>query len=162
METSQYFEQTLFHERSPATNEYYGRAADIIFETNLSLSKVEVRIQSTKDLSAYERQGVNRAKEKQFKDELQTRAKRGLEEISESKLNSKCPVLGCSSQIVADPDACSLSSTISQVSSASSTALPTVLDQHRGGSSPPSYPGLPKLTIVDLDISRLSEFLKVC
>jgi hypothetical protein len=169
METSLYFERTLFYDRSPAADEYYARSAESIFETDPQRSKIEVRIQSSIDASYYERKLENGISNQQNEDK-----KERLVAVATENADSTDPRPGISSFFadhaskVDDPqngdvdqigpesesdDAWSLSS------KASSTALSTTLDQHRG-SCPPSYPGPPKLTVVDLDTRNVQSFVK--
>lgn len=167
METSRYFERTLFYDRSPAADEYYARSADSIFEKDSRRSRIEVRVQTSLDVSYYERD----------KEDGTTTGAKEETEAKDSELppkhvgpaDSKTESRGCEKDLQStvkdatlrterghdsdSEDAWSLSSR------ASSTALPTALDQHRG-SCPPTYPGPPKLTVVDLDTATVQSFIK--
>ncbi|ORY12265.1 hypothetical protein BCR34DRAFT_564134 [Clohesyomyces aquaticus] len=148
METSRYFERTLFYDRSPVADEYYERSSDSIFENDPQLSRIEVRIQSSNDLVLFDREGGADIKSEKIQEELEVHEQKSSWDatITDEKFDSK--------RGEQDVDACTVSSV------ASSTALPTALDQRRGGSAPPTYPGPPKLAIIDLDLSKLHEFVK--
>jgi hypothetical protein len=155
METSRYFERTLFYDRSPAADEYYERSSKLIFEKDPAQSAIEVRVQSSVDVSFWEKKdeagSIGRELEEKRKATIKS------QEFPDGKANSECitpkPKTGSESD---SEDTRSLSSR------ASSTALPAGLDERRGV-SPPSYPGVPKLTVVSLDrdIEKLKHFIKV-
>ncbi|KAF2623990.1 hypothetical protein BU25DRAFT_442229 [Macroventuria anomochaeta] len=46
METSEYFERTLFYDKSPDANDYYESSAGLVFVGNSTETPVEVRVQS--------------------------------------------------------------------------------------------------------------------
>lgn len=156
MEVSRYFERTLFYDRSPAADEYYQRSSEFIFETDPANCRVEVFVHSNRDLVCY---GVD--------DAVDTESKQREAETAKSlkSPNSKLPVTAIqvepsvSINHVEMPrdhdDACSLSS------EASSTALPTALDQRRGNSLPPTYPGPPRLSVVNLNMDKVQTFIRV-
>jgi hypothetical protein len=155
METSRYFERTLFYDRSPAADEYYERSSKLIFEKDPARSDIEVRVQSSVDVLFWEKKddagSIGRELEEKRKATIKP------QEFSNGKANSEC--------ITPKPKTDSESEsedTRSLSSKASSTALPTGLDERRGV-SPPSYPGMPKLKVVSLDrdIEKLKHFIKV-
>jgi hypothetical protein len=157
MQTSRYFERTLFSDRSPAADEYYLRSASLIFEKNPAHSVIEVRVQSSSDFPLA--QDIKGSKESEFDATLgahfkmvsQEKPERDSSHAENSECkNSRLPSVSASD----DEDACSLSS------KTSSTAVG--LDEQRGG-SPPLYPGMPQLAVVTLggDIRKLKDFIKV-
>jgi hypothetical protein len=168
METSSYFERTLFYDRSPAAEEYYLRSAECIFEKDPGHSKIEVRVQSSIDASYYgKRQDVRfldlekkAGDPNSFKvspkrtDLLDTKSgstRDGPQPVSKSKV---------AYTVIADDAYDSESDYAWSLSSrASSTALSTGLDHHQG-SLPPTYPGPPRLTIIDLEPGSLRNFTK--
>lgn len=170
MQTSRYFERTLFYDRSPAAEEYYARSAETIFEKDAERSKVEVRVQTSVDARFYERKkeksnlrndGAEQEAEAKFVKPTANDAekvdsgsakkeKESSWKFDHTKYYQQDDRVGYGSET---DDAWSLSS------KASSTALGTALDQHRGN-FPPTYPGPPKLTVVDLDISNIQDFIK--
>jgi hypothetical protein len=169
METSSYFERTLFYDRSPAAEEYYARSAQSLFETDPQRSRIEVRIQSSVDASYYERKQERVTPNQPNEDE-----KAGLEAVvsrgtgpASGKAEAQQSHKDYLSKVDRNQDVdVELKSPASESeyawslsSKASSTALSTALDQHRG-SSPPSYPGPPKLTVVDLDTETVQSFVK--
>lgn len=175
METSQYFERTLFYDRSPAADEYYERSADLIFEKDASKARIEVRYQSS--IVNFRLQKVRRRKGLSSKDQ------RNEKELNLKALAAAHPTL-CgnlavheglsekgdkmdsldydqSTESIIDLNEASESDDASSISSrASSTALPTALDQRQGDSVPPMYPGLPKLTVDKVDPSNMEEFVQ--
>ncbi|KAF2797930.1 hypothetical protein K505DRAFT_126262 [Melanomma pulvis-pyrius CBS 109.77] len=159
METSRYFERTLFYDRSPAADEYYERSADLIFEKDPGQSTIEVRVQSSIDVSFYKQKDEAEPKDRD-RDNKSESPPKSLHSMSPRKLSiPKVKIEYTETRedagLVSDDeeDSWSLSS------KASSTALPTALDQRRGG-DPPTYPGLPKLAVVDLDLGKLSGFIR--
>jgi hypothetical protein len=157
MQTSRYFERTLFYDRSPAADEYYKRSASLIFEKDSARSVIEVRLQPSSDVSlVQEAQKSNESKHDaksgaHFRVVSQKKPEKGPRHTE----NSECTKSRRDS-FSDDEDTWSLSS------KASSTAVPIGIDEHRGG-SPPSYPGIPKLAVVTLDgdVGRLQDFIKV-
>ncbi|KAF2184449.1 hypothetical protein K469DRAFT_709209 [Zopfia rhizophila CBS 207.26] len=144
METSRYFERTLFYDRSPAADEYYERSANTIFETDPKRSKIEIRIQSCKSLALFDRKATGLSgKELELRDETSNiPGKSAIEE-------------GDFPWVKEDTD----SQTISSV--ASSTYIETGLDQYRGDPDPPVYPGPSKLTVINInDTGRLRDFVQ--
>jgi hypothetical protein len=157
MDPSRYFERTLFYDRSAVANEYYERSSERIFERNTESSRVEVWVQSSKDVSLYEKVNGKKLLEESDGEVKKTGvATDGLAQISSPKLDLDTKTSEAAPRYSADGD-----DTWSVSSRASSTALPAALDQHQGGSCPPLYPGPPKLTNVDLDLKRLRTFIKV-
>jgi hypothetical protein len=170
MKTSRYFERTLFYDRSPTADEYYARSAESIFETDPRRSKIEVRIQSSINATYYERKqengpssGLEKDEQKKvngsaIKSDSSADLRSGAQKFPEDHPSKVDHIENVDADQYYDPesesnDAWSLSS------KASSTALLTALDQHRG-SSPPTYPGPPKLTVVDLDTGSVQNFVK--
>ncbi|CAO2658701.1 Nn.00g064240.m01.CDS01 [Neocucurbitaria sp. VM-36] len=174
METSQYFERTLFYDRSPAADEYYERSADLIFEKDASKALVEVRYQPNIDFRDQKscRRGGKLGKEQKDKKGLHSK-RLGLVnpapfsqtaangDVSEKGDTSNTLDYGLSTQSLLDLNEASESDDAPSLSSrASSTALPTALDQRQGDSVPPMYPGLPKLTVDKVDPSNMVEFIQ--
>lgn len=128
MNTSQFFERTLFYDRSPAANEYYERSSDLIFESDVSKCRMEVRYQSycnmlesTNDAEDGSTSVKQDGKGREGKHEKDTASKEGepesdMRDVYDS--NDNTSLLSC----------------------ASSTKLPTGLDQRQGEFSPPPYP----------------------
>lgn len=163
METSPYFERTLFYERSPATQEYYARSAETIFEKDSSCSKIEVRVQSSIDASYYgKKQDLPDLEKKPEKaDSALISPQKAVVEVSLLKSDSHAATQTDVTHKVRVNDAYDSDSddAWSLSSRASSTSLPSGLDQHHG-SLPPTYPGPPRLDIIDLDPSKLRNFTK--
>jgi hypothetical protein len=169
MEPSRYFERTLFYDQSPAAYEYYLRSVESIFEADPRRSQLEVRIQSAIDASRYVRKQEHGQTNAKTEDEDNNAV--GFETEGVGAINDKPKILesleNAASQTThihdagADyqrpefksNDAWSLSSR------ASSTALSVALDQHQG-SLPPTYPGRPKLVVVDLDTENVQSFVE--
>lgn len=157
MDISRYFERTLFYDRTPTADEHYERSAEHIFESDPVRSRIEARVQSSKDLSWFEKEVEQKsdkvAARSYTKEPPVIPAKKDIStelNVKETSANDYSNYLSDS-----DDDAGSFSS------KASSTALPTALDQRRGGSDPPTYPGLPKLATINVDISKLQSFIRV-
>lgn len=168
METSSYFERTLFYDRSPAAEEYYTRSAETIFERDPKLSKIEVRVQSSIDASYYKKKRGNvvQGLEEDIADKRITGEQLNHTELSDTKCQSGQGELQptTKSQVSHTVDLDDTYDSDSDYSwslssRASSTALSTGLDQHQG-SLPPTYPGPPRLTIVDLEPDSMREFTK--
>lgn len=166
METSSYFERTLFHDRSPVAEEYYARSAETIFEKEPSRSKIEVRVQSSIDASHY---GIKRdflSLEKKPEDEILSQISSKRTNLSEERNDPSrgdpqpASKTNVAYKVNAD-NACDSDSDYawSLSSRASSTVLSIGLDQQHG-SLPPTYPGPPRLTIIDLEPGNLLEFTK--
>jgi hypothetical protein len=160
METSRYFERTIFYDRSPAADEYYARSAERIFEEDPKLAKIEVRLQSSSDVSMYDRNVDQTWKEKP-EDLLPKRVAMANLKVLPLDLNTKPPTTqGNTPYPLDDDDDDDDDDARSTSSRASSTAIPAALDERRV-SGPPLYPGPPKLTVIDLELSRLQDFIKV-
>ncbi|KAL5378689.1 hypothetical protein DPSP01_008915 [Paraphaeosphaeria sporulosa] len=165
METSSYFERTLFYDRSPATEEYYARSAETIFEKEPSRSKIEVRVQSSIDASYYIKKQDCSSLEEKAEDAESPRISPKRKAVLDEKRPSQSDPQPASRADVAykvkvDDAYDSDSDYAWSISSrASSTALSTGLDQHHG-SLPPTYPGPPILTIIDLEPSNLRNFTR--
>ncbi|KAF2692086.1 hypothetical protein K458DRAFT_9680 [Lentithecium fluviatile CBS 122367] len=170
MDTSRYFERTLFHDRSPAADEYYARSAESVFETNPEQCKIEVRIQSSLDASYYEAKAENGASSS-LKDGIEINAGASAP-YNDRSADLKAAFSDCRKETAskikctrnAEVDE-SLSTdsdsdgTWSLSSKASSTALSSALDQHQGP-CPPTYPGPPKLNVVELDAGKVQSFVR--
>lgn len=160
METSRYFERTIFYDRSPAADEYYERSADLIFEKDPGQSTIEVRVQSSIDVSFYKQKDEAEPKDRDRDNKSESPPKSPLS-MSPRKLSiPKVKIEYTKTREDAGPVSDSEEDSWSLSSKASSTALPTALDQRRGG-DPPTYPGLPKLAVVNLDLGKLSGFIRV-
>lgn len=169
MDTSPYFERTLFYDRSPAADEYYERSADLIFERDALKARIEVRYQpSSVNLS---HRILDNRKGSFGKEKTQTArlGSEGSESVGStlnkhiSQENDKTGQLDCDRvpDLLLHLDDTSDSDDVQSLSSrASSTALPTALDQRQGDFVPPMYPGLPKLTVETLDPSNIGDFLQ--
>jgi hypothetical protein len=144
MEVSQYFERTLFYDRSPAADEYYERSAGLIFENDISRCRIEVCYQSCRATLEHTtvQPGDNEDTERDSKGPRESCKDNSLDGIDSGDGNK-----------VYDSDGDFWPS-----GHASSTELPDALDQRRGGSNPPLYPGRPKLTIHALDVTDIDTF----
>lgn len=175
METTEYFERTIFYDRSPAADEYYERSADQIFEQDPSKTKIAVLVQSCNDPTRYDgkikgellgklkdTEGAKRPEVKEVvvgqDNVLQTgpdvqlmNSGEGYSASSEKRMQS----VGRPNSD--DDDSWSLSS---RTSKASSTALPSAMDQRQAGSHPPSYPGLPRLEFINITRNEIENFVK--
>lgn len=162
MEATAFFERTLFHDRSPAAEEFYEVSADQIFERDSSKTHIAVRVQScnndnkegplgrpdyTRRLKTQEKSGYTLGKKIALQDEVYSNAFENGSPSADQDTSD-------------DNDSRSLAS---RASKASSTALPSAMDQQTGGSDPPLYPGLPRLTCIDImpaDIESFTERTK--
>jgi hypothetical protein len=168
METSSYFERTLFYDRSPAAEEYYLRSTECIFEEDPGHSKIEVRVQSSIDASYYGKNqdvrcvGLEKKAGCRNSSKIPPKITNLLDAKSGSPHNDPQPVKKSkAAYTVIGDDAYDSESDYawSLSSKASSTALSTRLDHHQG-SLPPTYPGPPRLTIIDLEPGNLRNFTK--
>jgi hypothetical protein len=169
MEISRYFERTLFYDQSPAAYEYYSRSVGSIFEADARRSQLEVRIQSTIDASYYDRKQDNSQIKSNSEDKDGRSVASDPNNVGSTSERPKILIPLDDPSLQArrfedadadykDPnfesnDAWSLSS------GASSTALSAALDQHQG-SLPPTYPGRPKLVVVNLDTDNIQSFVE--
>jgi hypothetical protein len=125
MEVSQYFERTLFYDRSPAADEYYERSASLIFENDISGCRIEVRYQSCR--ATLEHATVHP------EDDWTTKRDKKSSEGNRTEKSIFDEIISGDGNKVYDSDgSCS--------SRASSTELPDALDQRRGEHNPPLYP----------------------
>ena len=163
-----YFERRLFHDGSPAADEYYARSAGHVFEIDPQLSKIEVRIQSSIDVTYYERNqehGTSCRPVERNRASLVAAAPKEADSADVVPMTSESPEGSSKVNYIGSPETNrsvvlpDSDDTRSLSSNASSTALSTALDQHRG-SSPPTYPGPPKLTVLDLDTTNVRDFVK--
>ncbi|KAF1940154.1 hypothetical protein EJ02DRAFT_406954 [Clathrospora elynae] len=164
MKTSRYFERTLFYDRSPAADEYYERSADLIFEKSGVDAQIEVRYQPS-SIDFQHQKEVHRTDphSKSF-----TNVDSALHSDGPAD-ESNCVEDDKDKHVEADQIHSSLwdldnasdsDDARSSSSLASSTALPTALDQRQGNSVPPMYPGLPKLTVDKIDSSNVQNFVR--
>ncbi|KAF1358404.1 hypothetical protein EJ07DRAFT_156999 [Lizonia empirigonia] len=175
MEATEYFERTLFYDRSPAADEYYEGSADQIFERDPSKTKIAVLVQSCNDPTRYDGKvkgellgrlkDTEGAKSPGVKElvvgqdnVLQTGPDVQLMNSGEgysASLEKRTPSAGRANSD--DDDGWSLAS---RTSKASSTALPSAMDQRQAGSHPPSYPGLPRLEFINIAPNEIENFVK--
>ncbi|KAH7359966.1 hypothetical protein BKA66DRAFT_573713 [Pyrenochaeta sp. MPI-SDFR-AT-0127] len=169
METSRYFERTLFYDRSPAADEYYERSADLIFEKDVLKARIEVRYQPSNVDSRHRKLGIRKAylcKERARKEPLGSEDSEAVsskldQPISEAKDERyQLDYNQGSGRLFRLDDSSDSDDAKSLSSKASSTALPNALDQRQGDFVPPMYPGLPKLTIETLDPSNIADFVQ--
>lgn len=169
MDTSRYFERTLFYDLSPTAEEHYARSAESIFEKDLDRSHIEVWIQSSTDASCHdEMKDADKTPEKLIISQTNTEnvvsiCTQPAALASEASKSEKHPRVK-QARLTPNTGSCyrydsESDSAQSLYSQASSTALSTALDHHRG-CNPPSYPGPAKLTKVDLDIKNVQAFVK--
>jgi hypothetical protein len=155
MEGVSYFERTLFYDRSPATDEFYERCANHVFEKDPSRTRIEARVQTVNSTTVYgektqyERSNSRKINSHRFSEKESTVDASG--QIAESQSLLFTPgrrVASSSNTDVSEShhddasdqeDSCSISSR------ASSTCLPTAVDQRQADSGPPIYPGPPRL-----------------
>ncbi|KAF9738813.1 hypothetical protein PMIN06_004535 [Paraphaeosphaeria minitans] len=165
MNTSSYFERALFYDRSPAAEEYYTRSCATIFEEDPSRTNIEVRVQSSIDVSYYgKKQGLSNLENKPEDAGSSLFFSRTTKLPDEKGPPQGDPLPASKTDVtykVKVDDAYDSDSDYawSLSSKASSTALATGLDQHHG-SLPPTYPGPPRLTVIDLEPSKLRSFTK--
>ena len=171
METSPYFERTVFYDRSPDIDDYYEDYADQIFEKETSKVKIEVRVQSCSDdiSSGLTRGGSRLGKYKAQKstdDQDRAEVKPWSQEptsisSSEEQDDTINEVgVGSNGHYSGESTAYDEEYNDSIFSCASSTALPAAMDQRRGPSEPPLYPGLPKLTIDHIASNDIETFVR--
>lgn len=177
METTPYFERTLFYDRSPAANEYYEICADQVFETDPSKTRIAICVQSCEnaiptqslkiekfpDLHDHKNSNRPESHEKTFLNdlfedvELDPHVRRLVSKNKRFPRTScqEIPVSQCGDRTSdRDDDNCSVSS------EASSTALPIAMDQGQAESGPPLYPGPPRLMYGDLEPSEILSFTR--
>ncbi|KAF1960379.1 hypothetical protein CC80DRAFT_292804 [Byssothecium circinans] len=165
--TSRYFERTLFYDLSPTSEEHYARSSESIFEKEPSRSRIEVRLQSststcngtTKADKTPEKAAVSRNDTRHpasIRVQPATPQFETLRNEKQPPAQQAQPTSNASSYHHYDSES---DSAWSLSSKASSTALPTALDYHRG-SNPPTYPGPAKLTKVDLDGEDVHNFVR--
>ncbi|OAL48748.1 hypothetical protein IQ07DRAFT_85531 [Pyrenochaeta sp. DS3sAY3a] len=171
MDASQYFARTLFYDRSPASDEYYERSADLIFEKEALKTRIEVRYQSF-DVNDEHREFCKRKESSPRYREKRTTSSVKEPHATVSGSDEKGRVNGGLeidghlspkpfSTTLLDTDVSSESDSADSLSSkASSTALPTALDQRQGDSVPPTYPGLPRLTVKTVDPLDIRSFVE--
>ena len=169
METTRYFERTLFYDRSPATDEYYERAADTIFEKDPSKTRIAVLVQSCNDIAQCE--AANNDKDLQ----LPTNSEKfNLCEEDESltipnalpQARSDAPSTAKGNHYFTygeastsrDGETSDNEDAGSASSQASSTAFSSAMDQSQPNSVPPLYPGVPKLICIDVLPSDVENF----
>ncbi|KAF1926014.1 uncharacterized protein M421DRAFT_230472 [Didymella exigua CBS 183.55] len=136
MKTSAYFKRTLSYDSSPAASEYYERCADQVFDSDPSKTRIG---------ALYQTHG-NTLGHSEAKDTVSKGADKDHQETSKNEL------LDSSSD---DHDDRS-----SILSVASSTALPTAMDQRQADSAPPLYPGIPKLISREIKEDELEAFVE--
>jgi hypothetical protein len=146
MEVSQYFERTLFYDRSPAADEYYERSAGLIFENDISGCRIEVRYQSC-------RATLEHATVHPEDDWTTKRDKKSSEGNCTEKSIFDEIISGDGNRVYDSDGSCS--------SRASSTELPYALDQRQGECNPPLYPGRPKLTVHALNATDIDTFTRM-
>jgi hypothetical protein len=147
MEVSQYFERTLFYDRSPAADEYYERSAGLIFENDISGCRIEVRYQSCR--ATPEHATVHPGGDWTTGKDEKSSGENCTEKSISDEINP-----GDGNKADDSDGRCSL------LSRASSTELPDALDQRRGEYNPPMYPGRPKLTIHALNATDINTFTR--
>jgi hypothetical protein len=171
MEATPYFERTLFYDRSPAANEYYELSADQIFEKDTAKSQIAVHIQSDSDHTEYgEIEGrVELTKPEAFekgKKYEYTRFEAGREGFKQTGPNAQLEASGddylvtCNEIPTSVPsDSSDSDEGCSVLSRASSTALPSAMDQRQADSGPPLYPGLPRLALIGIVPEKIKDFV---
>ncbi|KAJ4988217.1 hypothetical protein SVAN01_06313 [Stagonosporopsis vannaccii] len=174
METSDYFERALFHDRSREADDHYESSAGFVFEEHCEGALIEVRTQSCR-LSC---DGETKASVENHSNQQAGRKERASDSTEPAAMLEKCSD-HCSKQtatayddrylfvhhdekstcmaaegIIEDNyDACSISN------SASSTALNPAVEDYRKYTDPPLYPGLSELTLVWLAPDDIEQFV---
>lgn len=171
MEDTSYFERTLFYDGSPAANAFYERCADQVFERDPSKTRIEARIQKIDNVDD---------REESTGDGNYI----GLKKISHRHSGKQSSLGGHPGRVTTSPDVSLTSSaegylgehiaassprhyermdhedSCSISSRASSTFLPTAVDQRRADSGPPLYPGPPRLECVKIAPNEIENFTR--
>lgn len=174
METSDYFERILFHDRSPEADGYYESSAGLIFEERCLGASVEVRIQSCSQLPEVETNAneghipKHQAGNKEIvcdTIEPDTMPATGSDRHpgqsaavydgchSFVRNQTKCPGEAAKNTMTENYDTCSVSSWTS------STALSPAIDEYRKLAEPPVYPGPFELAVVQLPPCDIERFV---
>lgn len=178
METSRYFERTLFYDRSPTADEFYQRSADHIFEKDAAKAEIEVRYQQHHDpsrqsdatgelIGAGETADLHDTRKFEFgsrcitsrHDEKESPSKPPLKSYEVQVKNPRHDSESAPNQdgewdLESEDD-----DRHSVASQASSTGLPVGLDHLQGDIIPPSYPGPPQLTVIKLNLKYIKSFV---
>lgn len=173
MKASEYFERTLFYDRSPDATDYYESSASHIFQEG-DTAHIEVRVQTCSKFLQLEK-----AASDHISDSNKASGHGGALESPKSvvqlvdrwarKVETAEPVHHCpyplkyeemkvlpevTHNVKADTD-----DNRSVSSQASSTALPPAIDQRHGSSDPPLYPGRPELAVLRLALDNIENFV---
>ncbi|KAJ4316350.1 hypothetical protein N0V94_005488 [Neodidymelliopsis sp. IMI 364377] len=171
MEATPYFERTLFYDRSPAANEYYEISADQIFEKDTAKSQIAVHIQSDSDHTEYrEKEGeVELTKLEAFEEGKNygyTGFGAGRKGFKQTEPDAQLGASGVDYLVTCNEIPTSIPSDSSDsdeecsvLSRASSTALPSAMDQRQADSGPPLYPGLPRLALIGIVPGKIEDFV---
>lgn len=169
MEGISYFERTLFYDRSSAADEFYERCADLIFEKDPSRTRIEARVQTIDsatvcgekaqhEKAAHSKNNAHRLGEEQSSVDVYSRPipdsrspffTLGRQEAPGSNTTES---KSYHDDISDQEDGCSI------YSRASSTCLPTAVDQRQADSGPPLYPGPPRLDYVVVRPNEIESF----
>ncbi|KAJ8110297.1 hypothetical protein OPT61_g6826 [Boeremia exigua] len=166
METSEYFERTLFYDRSLEADIHYEACAGLVFEEHCVETPVEVRVQTssglyqdtiatTDDIRKRTSDILKPATKPTCLSSHQFRETSTIHDDSQAVApeNTK-PSLHTWEKGGSDSyDTCSISSR------GSSTALASGIDQRRGSSGPPLYPGRAKLSTLHLAPRDVENFV---
>ncbi|XPT00658.1 hypothetical protein M3J09_009809 [Ascochyta lentis] len=171
MEATQYFKRTLFYDRSPAANEHYERSADWIFEKCPSKTQIAVHVQSCNDKTPWaeekKSESLNKSRNKDIvENDKKEEHENGRLLLLHTRPNVQQEASGGGHSISHEKELPSgshrtLDDSWSVSSEASSTALPSAMDQRQANSGPPLYPGLPKLAFIDITPAEIASFAEL-
>ncbi|KAH6639407.1 hypothetical protein C7974DRAFT_130747 [Boeremia exigua] len=161
METSEYFERTLFHDGGPEANRHYEDCAGSVFDERCADTPVEARIPSrSKFVETATKQGLPSG----------TQFFSQSDHCSDYRLGQALSVKGgCDPVIPKDANVCPDSAEDGRLddddnsfvsSRASSTGLTPSADQNRDSSRPPIYPGRAGLAVLQLAPCDIVTFVR--
>lgn len=169
MEASRYFERTLFYDRGPDVDEYYENSADQIFEKDVSKVQIEVRLQPCSDGAQGQLEVEDNHYGKQrYDSDFEERKVPSVRESSSGPIKRARSISIMKNQrsttsnigVDTDDNVDTDDDGSSMISLASSTALPSAMDQRQGECDPPLYPGPPKLAKHYLAPGDIETFVK--
>jgi hypothetical protein len=173
MKTSEYFERTLFYDRSPDATDYYESSAGHIFQEG-DTAHIEVRVQTCSKFLQFENAGSDRNSDSNKasgnKGALESPRSvvrlvdRWAHKVESAESVQHCPYPTKYKDVKALPDFTHEAEpddddNHSVSSQASSTALPPAIDQRHGSSDPPLYPGRPELAVLRLAPDGIDNFV---
>jgi hypothetical protein len=173
MMRSQYFERTLFYDRSLGSDEYYENTSEQIFEKDVRKTRIEVCLQSCSSAAQFRTVtgGKNLSSHSDHKGLKEQEASEPIARPGDCikpelngtlAANGDCHLISEARGLSESEhnEASDTDDSCSVLSQASSTALLSAVDQRQGESGPPLYPGLPKLTVDNLEPEDIENFVQ--